>query len=285
MMIRAATVESKLQSVSAVASRPTAFESKMVHGPKKADHVIEVLNVSKTYDAGDSRVQALRDVSFNVRKGEFVSIVGRSGCGKSTLLNLIAGLDIPSIGSVSLDGIPIAEPSAKVGFVFQRAVLLEWRTVTQNILLPVEILRLDVEEYRDRAKELIDLIGLTGFEDRYPRQLSGGMQQRVALARSLIYDPDILLMDEPFGALDAITREQMDLELLRIWEASGKTVIFVTHDIAEAVFLSDRVILMTPRPGRIKEIVPVPIERPRTLRSVFVPEFAEVRQRIREQMD
>ena len=211
---------------------------------------IEVANLTKDYDGTSHTVQALRDVSFTVRRGEFLSVVGRSGCGKSTLLNMIAGLDLPTEGKVQINGALVLSPSTKVGFVFQRPVLLEWRTTLENILLPIEILGLDGRRHRSRAQDLIDLIGLTGFENAYPNELSGGMQQRVSLARSLIYDPDILLMDEPFGALDAITREVMDLELLRIWQASGKTIIFVTHDIAEAVFLSDRVVLMTPRPGR-----------------------------------
>lgn len=247
-------------------------------------NLIEINDVSKTYDAGDGSVHALQNVSFHVKRGEFISIVGRSGCGKSTLLNMIAGLDQPTSGSVLLDGVQVTEPSARVGFVFQRAVLLEWRTILENVLLPVEIFRTDIKAARSKALLLLELVGLKGFENRYPRQLSGGMQQRVALARSLVYAPDILLMDEPFGALDAITREQMDLELMRIWEASGTTIIFVTHDIAEAVFLSDRVILMTPRPGEIKEITPVSIERPRTVKSAFVPEFSRIRQQIREQM-
>lgn len=256
-----------------------------MHSPLNQMNLIEINGVSKIYDAGDGAVHALQNVSFSVKRGEFVSIVGRSGCGKSTLLNMIAGLDQPTSGSVLMDGASVTGPSARVGFVFQRAVLLEWRTILENVLLPVEVLRSDLKAARSKALSLLELVGLKGFENRYPRQLSGGMQQRVALARSLVYAPDILLMDEPFGALDAITREQMDIELLRIWEASGTTIIFVTHDIAEAVFLSDRVILMTPRPGRIKEISPVSIERPRTVNSVFVPEFSRIRQRIREQMD
>jgi NitT/TauT family transport system ATP-binding protein len=247
--------------------------------------VIEIDSVSKIYAIGSDQVQALECTNFAIFRGEFISIVGRSGCGKSTLLNLLAGLDVPTTGQVRIDGNPINGPNARVGFVFQRAVLLEWRTVVENVLLPLEILGKESKLFKDRAYELLELVGLKGFETRFPRQLSGGMQQRVALARSLIYDPDILLMDEPFGALDAITREQMDLELLRIWEASGKTIIFVTHDIAEAVFLSDRVILMTPRPGRIKEITDVPISRPRTLQTVSETAFADIRQHIRQQMD
>jgi NitT/TauT family transport system ATP-binding protein len=247
--------------------------------------LIEMAGVQKTYRAGDQLIDALRDLSFCVRQGEFIALVGRSGCGKSTVLNLLAGLDAPSAGTILLAGLPVRGPSARVGFVFQRAVLLQWRTVMDNVLLPIEVLRERRGAFVERAYRLLDLVGLKGFELRYPHQLSGGMQQRVALARSLIYDPDILLMDEPFGALDAITREQLDLELLRIWEASGKTIIFVTHDIAEAVFLSDRVILMTPRPGTIKEIVGVPIARPRTVQSTFLPAFVETRRHIREQMD
>jgi NitT/TauT family transport system ATP-binding protein len=247
--------------------------------------IIDVRDVSKTFAAGGLLTEALRSIDLSIGEGEFVSLVGRSGCGKSTLLNIIAGLDAPSSGYVSLGGAPVTGPSLRVAFVFQRSVLLSWRTVTDNILLPVEVRRLPKRPHLAKAEALLDLVGLTGFAHHYPDELSGGMQQRVSLARALICDPDILLMDEPFGALDAITREQMDLELQRIWQQSGKTVVFVTHDIAEAVFLSDRVILMTPRPGAIKEVVPISLPRPRTVESAFLPEFVAAHRRIREEMN
>jgi NitT/TauT family transport system ATP-binding protein len=247
--------------------------------------IIEVRNVSRTFVAGSLVTEALRCIDLSIGQGEFVSLVGRSGCGKSTLLNLLAGLDAPSSGNITLGGEPVTGPSARVGFVFQRPVLLSWRTVADNILLPVEVGRLPRQPYVKKTEALLDLVGLNGFAHHYPDELSGGMQQRVSLARALICDPDILLMDEPFGALDAITREQMDLELQRIWQASGKTVVFVTHDIAEAVFLSDRVILMTPRPGTIREVVPLSLPRPRTVETPFLPEFVAAHRRIRQQMN
>jgi len=227
--------------------------------------LISVQGLGKIYKTKKTQTVALDDVSFEVGENEFVSIVGRSGCGKSTLLNIIAGLTQKTSGAVAIDGKAITEPQRNLGMVFQKPVLLPWRSTLQNLLLPVEILGLDSEKYRERARELLKLTGLEGFEDRSPRALSGGEQQRAAICRALIYDPPVLLMDEPFGALDAMTREEMNLELLGIWEEKRKTVLFVTHSISEAIFLSDRVIVMTPRPGKIKRVFDIDLPRPRDL--------------------
>ena len=208
---------------------------------------------------------ALMDINFAASEGEFISIVGASGCGKTTLLKLTAGLLDPTGGEIRIRSQPVRGPTADVGFVFQSAVLLRWRTILKNILLQAEVRGLDREEYTRRARALLEMVGLQGFEDRYPYQLSGGMQQRAAICRALIHDPPLLLMDEPFGALDALTREQMHLELQDIWMESKKTVLFVTHSIAEAIFLSDRVIVLSSRPGRIREVVPIDLPRPREI--------------------
>ena len=206
---------------------------------------------------------ALAGVDLEVREKEFLSLVGRSGCGKSTLLRILAGLVPASDGTVAIGGATVRGPRRDVGLMFQRPALMPWRTVIENVLLPVEILGLDRKASRREAAELLELVGLEGFERRRPWELSGGMQQRVALCRALISRPDVLLMDEPFAALDALTREELSLELQRIWTERRTTIVFVTHGIAEAVVLSDRVAVMTPRPGRITRIVPVPVGRPR----------------------
>jgi NitT/TauT family transport system ATP-binding protein len=203
-------------------------------------------------------------VSTSVREHEFVSILGPSGCGKSTLILLVSGLEPASGGTIQVDGRPVKGPYTDLGVVFQRDALLRWRTALDNVLLQCEIRRLPLAEYRPRALQLLQQVGLTGFEGSYPGELSGGMRQRVALCRALIHDAPILLMDEPFGALDALTRDQMGLDLLRIWERDRKTVMFVTHSIPEAVFLSDRVIVMSPRPGRIEAELTIDLPRPRT---------------------
>lgn len=228
-------------------------------------------------------VTALHDVSLDVAPGEFVALVGPSGCGKSTLLKLVAGLLRASTGTVRLHGEPVAGPRPDIGYVFQRAALLEWRSARRNILLQAEMRHMPAEEARRRADELIAMTGLTGFEDAYPHELSGGMQQRVALCRALLHRPPVLLMDEPFGALDALTREQMNRELNRIWRETGTTVLLVTHSISEAVYLADRVVVMTPRPGTITEIIDVglPPERDYT-RTLAAPEFRAATGRIRE---
>lgn len=234
---------------------------------------IRLVNVGKTFFTKSGSVDALGGVTFDVAPHEFVSVIGPSGCGKSTLLRIISGLIPPSEGEVFAHGKPVDGPNPDVGIVFQNPVLLPWRTILRNIELQVEVRHLPYTDYRKRALDLLKMVGLEGFEDNYPNQLSGGMQQRVSICRALIHDPPLLLMDEPFGALDALTREQMNLELQRVWLETQKTVLFITHSIPEAVFLSDRVIVSSPRPGKIKEVISVSIPRPRTLQSMQMPEF------------
>jgi len=229
----------------------------------------------------DGPVHSLRAVSVDVRAGEFLSIVGPSGCGKSTLLKIVAGLLPASGGDVLLQGSRIVGPPEGIGVVFQSPVLLAWRTVLDNIMLQCEIRGLPREPSRQRALELIQTVGLTGFERKYPWELSGGMQQRVAICRALLHDPSLLLMDEPFGALDAMTREIMDLELQRIWSATGKTILFVTHSISEAVLLSDRVLVMTERPGSVAAIYDITLPRPRSFADMGTPGFVALAQAIR----
>lgn len=248
--------------------------------------MIEIRDLNMTYPAASGKpVRALDGINFDVTRGEFVSLVGPSGCGKSTLLKIIAGLYRPTSGVASIDARPVAGPSRDVGMVFQGPVLLPWRTVLQNVLLPIEVRHLDEVSFHERARELLATMGLEEFHDRYPYELSGGMQQRVSIARALIQDPAILLMDEPFAALDAMTREGMNLELLRIWSGTGKTVIFVTHSIPEAVFLSNRIVVMSSRPGRVLEVVDVNLPMPRTLDVMGAPEFGRLAVRIRSRLE
>ncbi len=246
-----------------------------------AEPVIAVRRLAKSYATARGRVNALEDIDFAVAEGEFVAILGPSGCGKSTLLKILAGLLPASGGEARLRGAAITGPRRDIGVVFQSPVLFPWRSVLQNVLLPADVQRLGRQEHERIALELLSLVGLGGFEHRYPWELSGGMQQRVAMVRALVHDPAMLLMDEPFGALDAMTREQMNLELQRIWLERRKTVVFITHSIPEAVFLADRVLVMTPRPGRIAEIVRVEMPRPRALDLMNTPEFGEHVRRIR----
>ncbi|HWM44134.1 MAG TPA: ABC transporter ATP-binding protein [Burkholderiales bacterium] len=224
---------------------------------------IEVRGLRKQF--GRQGVVAIEDASLSIAPGEFVSVLGPSGCGKSTLLRCIAGIETPSSGTVSVGGIPVSEPPEGLGMVFQRDALLDWRTVADNLMLPIDFRRGDRAAARERAAALLALTGLQGFEKAYPSQLSGGMRQRVAICRALVDDPVLLLMDEPFGALDALTRDQMNIELQRMWRAEHKTVLFVTHSITEAIFLSDRVVVFTPRPGRIADVIQVELPRPRRL--------------------
>ena len=243
---------------------------------------IEIKGVSKTYQAHDGgQVQALTDTTFDIGQGEFVALVGPSGCGKSTLLQLVAGLLRPTSGSVAVHGETVNGPRRDLGIVFQQALLLPWLSVLNNVLIPVRVQKRDVKKYRDRARQLLELVGLTDFENRLPRELSGGMQQRVAIARALVNEPGTLLMDEPFGALDAMTRETMNLELQRIWQEEKKTVLFVTHSISEAVFLADRVAVMTPRPGRIESVEDVGLARPRGPASFADAQFIQLADKIR----
>jgi NitT/TauT family transport system ATP-binding protein len=236
--------------------------------------VIRLDGVAKTYHTrrGDL-VHAVEDITLDVSDNEFVTLVGASGCGKSTLLKLVAGLAPVTRGSIRIGDTPVREPFADVGFVFQQAVLLPWRTVLDNVLFSVEMLGREPRQYRKPAGDLLELTGLGGFETKYPRELSGGMQQRVAICRALLPDPSLLLMDEPFGALDAMTREEMSLELLRIWDERPKTILFVTHSIPEAILLADRVVVMTPRPGRIARVLSIDLPRPRTMDMEFDPRF------------
>lgn len=225
--------------------------------------LIEGTHLSKVYATATGPLVALNDVSFEINEGEFISLVGPSGCGKSTLLSILGGLEDRSQGDLIVAAQRLDAPRTDIGMMFQTSTLFPWRTVRQNVHLPGVILKLDKKQQAERCEELLDMVGLNGFGERYPNELSGGMRQRVALARLLAHDPRVLLMDEPFGALDEFTRETMNLELLKIWERTGKTVIFVTHNVGEAVFLSDRIFVMTPRPGRLEGIVEVDIERPR----------------------
>jgi NitT/TauT family transport system ATP-binding protein len=244
--------------------------------------VIELEGVTKVFRPrrGDP-VRALEDVTLAVRENEFVSLVGPSGCGKSTLLKLVAGLVPATSGTVRVRGGQVRGPYPDAGFVFQSAVLLPWRTVLDNVLFSIEMLGLPARTHHDRAMSLIDLAGLAGFEEKYPWELSGGMQQRVAICRALIPDPSLLLMDEPFGALDALTREEMSLELLRIWDERRKTILFVTHSIPEAILLSDRVVVMTPRPGRLARVLDIDLPRPRRVDMEFDQRFKTYSEEIR----
>jgi NitT/TauT family transport system ATP-binding protein len=237
-----------------------------------AKALLSIQNVKKVFKTRDGELEALGDVSFDVYPGEFVSIVGPSGCGKTTLLKILAGLLPKSAGKIEVDEERF-DPTREVGFVFQKSLLLHWRKVIDNVLLPIEILGMNRGSMKKRAEELLELVGLKGFEMSYPNELSGGMQQRVSIARALIHDPKLLLMDEPFGALDAITRERMNLELIRIWQEAKKTILFVTHGINEAVFLSDRIIVLSARPSRMVQALDIGLPRPRTLEVRASPDF------------
>jgi NitT/TauT family transport system ATP-binding protein len=239
---------------------------------------LQIANVRKVFD----RLEAIRNVSCEVADGEFVSLLGPSGCGKSTLLMMIAGLTAPTSGEIVLAGKRVAGPRPDVGVVFQSPVLLPWRTVLDNVLFPIELLRLGREKYRARALELLRMTKLDEFAEALPRQLSGGMRQRAAICRALIHDPGTLLMDEPFSALDAITRDDMAVELLRIWQANRKTVVFVTHSIREAAFLSDRVLVMGRRPATIIDEVNIELPRPRTIAMTEEDGFNRYVRRLRK---
>jgi NitT/TauT family transport system ATP-binding protein len=244
--------------------------------------VIILEAVTKTFQSRDGEaVTALQGVDLKVAKNEFVCLVGPSGCGKSTMLRLVGGLIAPSAGRVAIDGSPVTEPRSDTGIVFQAPTLLPWATVLDNVLFPLKMMRRLAPDSTDRAMELLTLVGLAGFEKKYPRELSGGMQQRAGICRALVHEPDILLMDEPFGALDALTREELTLELLRIWTDRPKTILFVTHSIPEAVLLADRVVVMSPRPGRIDEIVTIDLPRPRGFEQEAAHGFQSATQRIR----
>ncbi len=243
---------------------------------------INLSGVSKTYGTGDGKVQSLRPLDFHINEGEFFVVVGPSGCGKSTLLKMISGLLPPTTGEILVDGNKVTEPHGDVGIVFQNALLLPWRNILSNVMLPIDMKKLPREKFLDRAKSLLKMVGLEGFEKKLPWQLSGGMQQRASICRALVHDPKIMMMDEPFGALDAMTREKMNVELSRIQRETGKTVLLITHSIPEAVFLADKVLVMTERPGGIAAIYDVPLGRERNLDSMANPVFTELVARIRK---
>jgi NitT/TauT family transport system ATP-binding protein len=249
-----------------------------------ASPIVSIKNVSKLFGGSGGRTHALSQVSLDIQPGEFVSLLGPSGCGKSTLLRLVADLIEPSEGSISIKGKSPrqARQDREYGIVFQTPVLYDWRSVLRNVQLPLEVMRVAPAERDARAREMLALVGLKDFERHYPWQLSGGMQQRVSIARALSFKPSILLMDEPFGALDELTRERMNAELLNIWSQTDTTVIFVTHSIAEAVFLSSRVVVMSPRPGRIEKVVSIDLPRPRTFETREQPRFFELVTDVRE---
>jgi NitT/TauT family transport system ATP-binding protein len=243
--------------------------------------IIEIKGVSKTYRTRDGEVPSLRPIDFTIADGEFVVVVGPSGCGKTTLLKMIAGLLPPSSGEIRIEGHTITKPHGGVGIVFQTAMLLPWRSVFRNVMMPIEVKNLPRLIYEKRAMALLKMVGLEGFEHKYPWQLSGGMQQRASICRALVHDPKTVLMDEPFGALDAMTRERMNVELQRIQRETRKTVLLITHSIPEAVFLADRILVMTDRPGSIAAVYAVPLARPRSLDVLADPVFVELTQTIR----
>ena len=248
---------------------------------------IMLRDIGMTYQNDGKDVTALTGVSMDIKKGEFVSLVGPSGCGKTTLLRIIADLIAPTSGEIKIAGETPREARLKqrYGMVFQSAVLYEWRTVKKNIMLPLEIMHIPQKEREDRAMKMLELVGLTEFADHYPSQLSGGMQQRVGIARALAIQPEILLMDEPFSALDEFTREKLHEDLLRIWRRTNKTIVFVTHNISESVFLSDKVCVLSPHPGRLSALVDIDLPRPRTMELKNTPHFTELVAKVRNSFE
>ena len=246
---------------------------------------IQLKNIRKVYGAGPEQLLAVSDVTMTVNEGELLALVGPSGCGKTTVLKLLAGLLFPDAGKAVIGSAARPfDPGRDVGMVFQQPLLLKWRTIIENVLLPAEIIGLPMAGARDQARELLRMVGLAGYETKYPHQLSGGMQQRAAIARALVHDPKLILMDEPFAALDALTREQMNLELLRIWGASGKTIVFVTHSIPEAVFLGTQCAVLTAGPARMADAFPIDIPYPRTIDVMTTSAFGIYTRRIYAQL-
>ncbi|NVO23956.1 ABC transporter ATP-binding protein [Donghicola mangrovi] len=246
--------------------------------------VIDASGVNLTFQTKDAPVHALKDVNLQIDKGDFVSFIGPSGCGKTTLLRCIAALETPTGGSLTVNGLSPdeARKARSYGYVFQAAGLYPWRTIEKNIKLPLEIMGYPKAEMDERVKRVLDLVDLSGFGKKFPWQLSGGMQQRASIARALAFDADILLMDEPFGALDEIVRDKLNEELLKLWDRTGKTICFVTHSIPEAVYLSTKIVVMSPRPGRITDVIESPLPRERPLEIRDTPEFIEIAHRVRE---
>ena len=251
---------------------------------RAAEAAIEAKGLNLVFQTGDGAVQALKDVNLAIGQGEFVSFIGPSGCGKTTLLRVIAALETPTSGAMAVNGMTPDEArrARAYGYVFQAAGLYPWRSIGGNVRLPLEIMGYSRAEQAERVKRVLDLVDLAGFEHKFPWQLSGGMQQRASIARALAFDADILLMDEPFGALDEIVRDRLNEELLALWKRTGKTIAFVTHSIPEAVYLSTKIVVMSPRPGRITDVIdsPLPLERPLEIRDT--PEFIEIAHRVRE---
>ena len=263
-------------------AQPTTIEAApAIPSAGAAEPLLRVHDLSLVYRTKRGSIAALRELSLEVAVGEFVCVLGPSGCGKSTFLKIAAGLLAPTGGSIILNGTPVSRPRRDVGVVFQKPSLLPWKTVLQNTLVAAESLRLDRDASRRAALDLLALTGLGKFIDNYPGELSGGMQQRVGLVRGLVHDPSVLLMDEPFAALDAMTREHMTLELQKLWMTTEKSVIFITHSIPEAVFLADRVVVLSDRPGRIIEQMAIDFPRPRGLDTMALPEFADICNRLR----
>lgn len=253
---------------------------KMTEVQTASPTAIEIDRLSKRYETKDGPVLALDNVSFGIGKSEFISVLGPSGCGKTTLLKVLAGLEIASQGEVRMHGKPVTGPNRRTGIVFQTPSLMQWRSALNNVLLPTEILGLPADQSKNNALQLLELVGLSDFANKLPHELSGGMQQRVAIARALVHKPDILLLDEPFSALDTMTRSQLNVELLRIWNDSKTTSMLITHSIPEAVFLSDRVVVMTPRPAQVEEIVTIDLPRPRTPEMRVSSDFVRFTDRI-----
>jgi NitT/TauT family transport system ATP-binding protein len=263
-------------------SQPSAHLRVVAEQTASSTSGIHMSGVSKTYRTRDGDVPSLRPLDFHINEGEFFVVVGPSGCGKSTLLKMISGLLPPSTGEILVDGSKVTEPHGDVGIVFQNALLLPWRNILSNVMLPIDMKKLPREKFLARAKQLLKMVGLENFEKKLPWQLSGGMQQRASICRALVHDPKIMLMDEPFGALDAMTREKMNVELSRIQRETGKTVLLITHSIPEAVFLADKVLVMTERPGAVAAIYDVPLGRERNLDVMANPVFTELVSRIRK---
>jgi len=257
--------------------------SDKVQSSARAAPVVDARGVSLKFQTDDGEIEALANVNLAVVAGEFVSFIGPSGCGKTTLLRVIADLEQPTDGTLMVNGVPPHEARLKrqYGYVFQAPALYPWRTVERNVTLPLEVMGVAKDERRRRAREQLDLVNLAGFARKFPWQLSGGMQQRVSIARALSFDPALLLMDEPFGALDEIVRDHLNEQLLRLWDKTGKTVLFVTHSLPEAVFLSTRIVVMSPRPGRVVDVISCEFPRDRTLEIRETPEFLKIAQRVR----
>jgi NitT/TauT family transport system ATP-binding protein len=261
---------------------PVGRVSSIGSAPSSRRIAMTIEHATKYYKTQTGSVHALEDLSLEIAEGEFVCVLGPSGCGKSTLLWALSGLHDLTNGRIMLNGTPVTEPRPEIGMIFQDANLLPWRNLWQNILFPFEIKKISAKKYEERIRSLIDEVGLTGFEKKMPRELSGGMQQRASIVRCLSYDPSVILMDEPFGALDAFTRDEMNLLIQKIWMETGKTIIFVTHNVTESIFLADRVVVLTPRPGKLAHIFPINLPRPRSIEQTFSPAFLKTVLEIKE---